>query len=66
MVASERPYVIGGRQWLIATDVTDPEKESEGGSVDGDGAALDGEGGSVLIEAGVSTGVTEVGKKEVE
>ena len=51
---------------MIATDVLDSEEAYEYGSIDDDVAALDEEDESGLLEAGVSTGMTEVGTKEVE
>ena len=66
MVASEHPEVIEGRQQLIVTEVLDSEEAAEYGSIDDDGDYLDENGESGLEEAGVSTGVTEVGTKDVE
>ena len=66
MFASEYPEVIEGRSQLIVTDVLDPDEADEDGSIDCNFSALDEEDESCLVEAGVSTGVTEVGKKEVE
>ena len=47
-------------------DVIDPEEAAEYVSIDDDGDYLDENGESGLEEAGVSTGVTEVGTKDVE
>ena len=63
MVAIEHHYVIEGRSWLIATDFLEPEEAYEDGSIYIDGAALDEEDESGFVEAGVITGVTEVGPK---
>ena len=66
MVESEHTEVIEGRRRLIATDIPDTEEVAEDGSIDDDGAALDEYDASGSGEAGVSTGVTEVGTKEAE
>ena len=63
MVASEHPEMIYGRRLLIAVDVLDPEEEYEDGSIDDYDAVSDEEDESGLVEAGVSTVVTEVGTK---
>ena len=36
MVAREHPEVIEEREWLIDTDVLDPDEEAEDGSIDED------------------------------
>ena len=51
---------------MIATDIIEPNYAAEDGSIDDDGADLYGEDDSGLGEAGVSTGVSEVGTKNVE
>ena len=51
---------------MITTGVLDPEDAYEDGYIDDDGADLDEEDKSGLVEAGVSTVVTEVIKKEVD
>ena len=66
MFASEYPEVIEGRSQLIVTEVLDPDESANDGSIDCNFSALDEEYERCLVEAGVSTGVTEVGKKEVE
>ena len=66
MVASEHPEVIDWRQWLVDTDVLDPEEAAEDGSIDGYGTAQYEEYDSGQVEAGVSTGVTEVVIKQME
>ena len=50
---------------MIVTDVIDTEEADEDGSIYDDGADLYEEYGSGLVEAGVSTDVTEVGTREV-
>ena len=65
MVASEHPGVVEGRRRLIVTDVLDPKKEAEDGYIDDGGSASDEEDESGFGEAGVITGVTEVGTKDV-
>ena len=66
MVASEHTEVIEERRRLIYTEVIDYENSYQDVSIDGDGHAQDEEDNSGLGEAGVSTGVAEVGVKEVE
>ena len=51
---------------MIATEVLNHEEAYEDGSIDNDGDTLDEEYGSSLVEAGVITGVTELGTKEAE
>ena len=64
MVTSEHPEVIEGRRRLIATYFLDSEEAAEDGSIDNDGAASDEEEESGLGEAGVRTGVTQLGIEE--
>ena len=66
MVVSEYPEVIDGRTRLITMDILDSEDAASDGSIDNYGAALDEEDGSGSVEAGVGTGVTESGTKELE
>ena len=66
MVASEHTEVIEERRRLIYTEVIDYENSYQDVSIDGDGHAQDEEDKSGSGEAGVSTGVAEVGVKEVE
>ena len=66
MFVSDHTEVIDERQRLITTGVLDPEDAYEDGYIDDDGADLDEEDKSGLVEAGVSTVVTEVITKEVE
>ena len=66
MVASEHPEVIEWRRRLIATEILDPEDAAEDGSIDDSGDTSDEQDASGLGESCVSTGVTEVGTKEVE
>ena len=66
MFVSDHTEVIGERQRLITTGVLDPEEAYEDDYIDDDGADLDEEDKSGLVEAGVSTVVTEVRTKEVE
>ena len=51
---------------MIVTDVLEPEEAYEYVSIDDDGDALDEWDGSGSGEAGLITGVTELGTKEVE
>ena len=66
MVVSEHNEAIEGRVPFISTEIIDPEKAAEGSSIDNDGASLDEEDENGLQEAGVRTGVPELGTKEVE
>ena len=66
MVVSEHPELIDGRRRFIDMNVPDPEESSEYGSIDYGGADSDEEDESGSREAGGSTGVAEVGTKEVE
>ena len=66
MVASEHTEVIEERRRLIYTEVIDYENSYQDVSIDGDGHAQDEEDKIGSGEAGVSTGVAEVGVKEVE
>ena len=66
MVASENPEVIEEGLRLIATDVIDSEESSEDGSICNNGDSSDEEYDIGLGYAGVITGVTESGTKEVE
>ena len=66
MIAHEHPEVIEGRQWLTETDVIDSEEAAQYGSTDKDCDYSDKEDESGLVDAGVSTGVTEVETKCVE
>ena len=66
MFVSDHTEVIDERQRLITTGVLDPEEAYEDDYIDDDGADLDEEDKSGLLEAGVSTVVTEVRTKEVE
>ena len=66
MFVSDHTEVIDERQRLITTGVLDPEEAYEDDYIDDDGADLDEEDKSGLVEAGVSTVVTEVIKKEVD
>ena len=66
MFVSDHTEVIDERQRLITTGVLDPEEAYEDDYIDDDGADLDEEENSGLVEAGVSTVVTEVIKKEVD
>ena len=66
IVVSEHPELIEGRRRFIAMNVPDPEESAEYGSIDYDGADSDEEYESGSREAGGSTGVAEVGTKEVE
>ena len=51
---------------MIGMEILDPEEAAEDDSIDDDGDVLDEEGESGSGEAGVITGLTEVGTKEVE
>ena len=66
MVASEHPEVIEGRQRFVATDILDSEEATEDSSIDNYGADLYEEDDSESGEAGVRTGVTQLGIEEVE
>ena len=66
MIAHEHLEVIEGRQWLTDTDVIDSEEAAQYGSTGKDGDYSDKEDESGLVDAGVSTGVTEVETKDVE
>ena len=66
MVASEHPEEIKGRWRLIAMEIIDPEETAKDGYIDDYGTASDEEVESSLGYVGLSTGVTWVGKKEVE
>ena len=66
MVVSEHDEMIERGRRLIATDTLDSGEAAEYYSIDNDGDDLGEDDESGLGEAGVSTGVTEVGTKEVE
>ena len=66
MVASEHPEAIQGRGQLISAEVPDHEEAAGGGSIDDYNYASDEQDESGLRFPGVSTGVTEVGKKYLE
>ena len=51
---------------MIYTEVLDPEEAAKDFSIDDYGDDLDEEDESGSVEAGAITGVTEVGKKDVE
>ena len=60
MVASEHPEVVQGRWQLVAMDILDSQDAAEDVFIEDDGSALVEERESGLIEAGVSTCVTEL------
>ena len=66
MVASEHPEAIEERGQLISAQVPDHEEAAGGGSIDDYNYASDEQDESGLRLPGVSTGVTEVGKKYLE
>ena len=51
---------------MIVTEVFDSEETAENSSIGDDGDAFDEEDEGGLVDSGARTGVTELGKKEVE
>ena len=62
IVSSEHPEVIEGGQRLISMEIPGPGEADVYGYIDADGDSSDEEEASGSGEAGVSTGVTKLGK----